>query len=73
MAAWYVEVSLGISLLSAAVIAVSNTIAPALTAALLKKFKFNQSLISQRDIVLMILTALLGMLVSSSWVQAHSI
>lgn len=64
-AAWYVEASLGISLLSAAIIAIGNTIAPAFTAALLKKFKFNQSLISQRDIVLMILIAPLGMLVSS--------
>lgn len=65
IAATFVESSLGLPVTTSLGIACGNTLAPLLTAYLLKKFHFNHNLIKQRDIVLMILTALLGMLISS--------
>ena len=60
-----VELSLTLPLGTSLGIACSNTLAPLLTATLLKRFNFNHDLMKQRDIVLMILLALLGMLISS--------
>jgi len=66
LAATLVEVSLGLPVTTSLVIACGNTLAPLLTAYLLKKFHFNHRLIRQRDIILMISIALLGMLISST-------
>lgn len=60
------ELSVGLPLLPSLAIAVTNTLSPFCTAYLLNKFRFNHSLISQRDIALMIGAALLGMLISAS-------
>jgi len=65
IAATFAESSLGLPVTTSLGIACGNTLAPALTAYLLKKFHFNHNLIKQRDIVLMILIALLGMTISS--------
>lgn len=65
IAATFVELSLGLPAPTSVGIAVGNTLAPLLSAYLLKKLHFNHDLIKQRDIVLLILIALLGMLVSS--------
>lgn len=65
IAAMSVELSLGIPAFSSFNIAISNTLAPLCTVFLLKKFHFNHQLIKQRDIFILILAAMLGMLVSS--------
>lgn len=65
VAALSVELSLGIPFFSSLNIATSNTLAPLCTVYLLKKFHFNYQLIRQRDIFILILAAMLGMLVSS--------
>lgn len=62
-----VELSAGLPLLTSMTIALTNTLAPFLTAYLLKKSNFNYRLIKQRDIVLMIVVALFGMLISSTF------
>jgi diguanylate cyclase (GGDEF)-like protein/PAS domain S-box-containing protein len=66
IAATVVEYSLGLPISTSLGISCGNTLAPFLTAYLLKKFKFDHSLTGRRDIVLMIVIAFLGMLVSSS-------
>lgn len=66
VAATLVNLSVGVPLITALVIACSNTLAPFLTAYLLKKSSFNDSLIKQKDIGLMMGAALLGMLTSAS-------
>jgi len=65
VAATFVEMYLGLPMAVSLGMACGNTLAPLLTAHLLKKAHFNHSLAKQRDILLMILFALLGMLVSS--------
>ena len=60
------ELSVGVPFFGSSAIAITNTLAPYFTASLLNKFKFNHTLISQRDIALMIGAALLGMLISAS-------
>lgn len=66
IAATLVNVTMGVSLPTSLAIACTNTLAPFLTAYLLKKSQFNDSLISQKDIGLMIGAAMLGMLVSAT-------
>lgn len=66
IAAAIVEHSLGVSVAASLLIACSNTLAPFVTAFLLKKFHFNHSLIKQRDIALIIMAAMLGMMISAS-------
>ncbi len=66
VAATFVELSLGLPTSTSLGMACGNTLAPLLTAHLLKKSNFNQDLTRQRDIFLMISSALLGMLVSST-------
>ncbi len=65
IAATLVELSLGLPLVTSLGMASGNTVAPLLTAYLLNKTDFNHDLAKQRDILLMIVFALLGMLVSS--------
>jgi len=65
LAATFVELYLGLPIAVSLGMASGNTLAPLLTAHLLKKAHFNHSLAKQRDILLMISFALLGMLVSS--------
>lgn len=60
------ELSVGVPFSTSLAIAVTNTLSPFCTAYLLKRFNFNHTLISQRDIALMIGVALIGMLVSAS-------
>jgi diguanylate cyclase (GGDEF)-like protein/PAS domain S-box-containing protein len=66
IAATFVEHALGLPVITSIGIACGNTLAPLVTAYLLKKFQFDHHLIRQRDIVLMIVIAFLGMLISSS-------
>jgi diguanylate cyclase (GGDEF)-like protein/PAS domain S-box-containing protein len=66
IAATLVNVTSGVSSTTSLVIACTNTLAPFLTAYLLKKSQFNYSLISQKDIGLMMAAAMLGMLVSAT-------
>ena len=66
VAATCVELYLGLPVATALGMACGNTLAPLLTAHLLKKARFNHNLAKQRDILLMISFALLGMLVSST-------
>lgn len=66
IAATLVNVSMGVPLITSLAIACTNTLAPFLTAYLLKKSQFNDCLIRQKDIGLMIGAALLGMLVSAT-------
>jgi len=61
-----VELSAGLTLLTSMAIACTNTLAPFATAYLLQKFNFNDRLIKQRDIFLMIILALAGMLISAT-------
>lgn len=61
-----VNISMGVPPLAALSIAISNTSAPFLTAYLLQKSQFNFSLVSQKDIGLMIGAALLSMLISAT-------
>lgn len=65
VAATFVELSLNLPIATSLGMASGNTLAPLLTAYLLKKAHFDHSLARQRDILLMISFALLGMLVSS--------
>ncbi len=65
-AAILVELSAGLSLATSAAIACTNTLAPFVAAYLLRKSRFNHRLIKQRDIVLMIVVALLGMSISAT-------
>lgn len=65
LAAAFTEYSMGISVLASLAIATTNTLAPYISAYLLRKAQFNEKLIRQKDIGLMIGAALLGMLVSS--------
>jgi diguanylate cyclase (GGDEF)-like protein/PAS domain S-box-containing protein len=65
VAATLVELSLNLPMTTSVGMASGNTLAPLLTAYLLKKAHFDHSLAKQRDILLMISFALLGMLVSS--------
>ncbi|MDP3679010.1 MAG: MASE1 domain-containing protein, partial [Methylotenera sp.] len=65
-AAFLTELSLGLPFFTSVAIACTNTLAPFVAAYLLKKFNFNHSVIKQKDIVLLILVALLGMLVSAT-------
>lgn len=64
-AAVYVEYMLGMSMFTSLSIACGNTLAPICTAFLLKKFQFSHQLIKQRDIFLLVLAGMLGMLISS--------
>lgn len=66
LSATTVELSAGLPLLTSLTIALTNTLAPLVTATLLKKFHFNYRLIKRRDILQMIAFALIGMLVSST-------
>lgn len=66
VAATTVELSVGLPLLTSLSIALTNTLAPFLTAALLNKFNFDYRLIKRRDILQMIAFALVGMLISSA-------
>ncbi len=66
VAATIAELLAGLPFIVSIAIAVTNTLAPLFTAYLLNKYKFNYTLISQRDVALMIGTALLGMLISAS-------
>lgn len=65
VAAALVELSLQLPLATSLGMASGNTLAPLLTAFLLKKSGFDHQLSTQRDILLMISFALLGMLISS--------
>lgn len=64
-AAALTEYTMGISVWASLAIATTNTIAPFITAFLLKKAQFNEKLIRQKDIGLMLGAALIGMLISS--------
>lgn len=66
VAATFVELSLNLPISTSLGMAGGNTLAPLLTAHLLKRAHFDHSLAKQRDILLMISFALLGMLVSST-------
>jgi len=66
VAATFVELSLNLPISTSLGMAGGNTLAPLLTAYLLKRAHFDHSLAKQRDILLMISFALLGMLVSST-------
>ncbi|MES2499861.1 MAG: EAL domain-containing protein [Pseudomonadota bacterium] len=66
LSATLVELSIGISLITSLSIAFGNTLAPLITAFLLKKFNFNHSLVQQRDIALIIIASMLGMLISAT-------
>ncbi|MGQ0441911.1 MAG: diguanylate cyclase domain-containing protein, partial [Methylophilaceae bacterium] len=66
IAAFLVELSLELPMLTSAGIATTNTLAPFIAAYLLKKFQFNHRLVSHRDISLMIGAALLAMLISAT-------
>lgn len=66
LAATLVELSVNLTFLASLLIATSNTLAPLLTAYFLKRFHFNSSLIRVKDIWLMFITALLGMIISAS-------
>lgn len=66
IAAAAVELSLGLPVTTSLSMACGNTLAPLLTAHLLRKAHFDGALARQRDILLMILFALAGMLVSST-------
>jgi|GEM_PF-431555 len=66
IAAALVESSIGLPYATAAAIACTNTLAPFVTAHLLKAMQFNHSLVKQRDVGVMILIALLGMLISAT-------
>lgn len=61
-----VELSLDLPLSTSLGMACGNTLAPFITARLLNKANFNHDLAKQRDILLMISFALLGMLISST-------
>lgn len=65
VAATFVELSLDLPLSTSLGMACGNTLAPMITAYLLKRTHFNHDLAKQRDILLMIVFALVGMLVSS--------
>ena len=65
LAATFVELSLNLPVSTSLGMATGNTLAPLLTAHLLKKARFDHSLAKQHDILLMISLSLLGMLVSS--------
>ncbi len=65
LAVTLVELSLDLPLSTSLGMACGNTLAPFITARLLEQAKFNHDLAKQRDILLMISFALLGMLVSS--------
>jgi diguanylate cyclase (GGDEF)-like protein/PAS domain S-box-containing protein len=65
LAATFVELSLNLPVSTSLGMATGNTLAPLLTAHLLKKSRFDHSLAKQHDILLMISLSLLGMLVSS--------
>ena len=64
IAATFVEYSLGLPISTSLGIACGNTFAPFLVAYLLKKLQFDHHLIRQRDILLMVAMAFLGMLIS---------
>lgn len=64
-AAVFVELSVGLSFYTSIGIACGNTLAPFICAYLLQKFQFNHALIKQRDIGLMLGSAVIGMLASA--------
>lgn len=66
IAAFIAELSLGLPYATCLAIAFTNTLAPFVAAYLLEKFNFNHRLVRQKDIVLMIIVALLGMLISAT-------
>lgn len=66
VAAFFAELSIGMPYLTCAAIAFTNTLAPFFAAYLFKKSNFNHSIIKQKDIALLILIALIGMLVSAT-------
>lgn len=66
IAAALVNVSAGLSLITAFFIACGNTLAPCVTSSLLKRSQFNYSLVKQQDIGLMVAAAMLGMLLSAT-------
>lgn len=66
IAATLLEFSIGLPLSTSSAIASTNTLAPLVAACLLKKYQFNQTLVKQRDIGLMICVALLSMLISAT-------
>ena len=66
LASLLVNVSSGLPLTAALLIGIGNTSAPYFSALILKRFNFNLSLMHVRDIWLMIVAALIGMLVSAT-------
>lgn len=66
IAALAAEASVGVPLIMASCIALSNTLAPLVTAYFLNRYQFNHSLVKQRDIGIIILAAALGMLISAT-------
>lgn len=66
LTALVVELHAGLPLLTSVLIAVTNSLAPLFTASLLKRFHFNYRLINRRDILQMIVFAIIGMLISST-------
>lgn len=61
-----VNISAGVPLSASLLIAIGNTSAPYFSAFILKRFDFNNSLIRVKDIWLMIVAALIGMLISAT-------
>ncbi len=61
-----VNVSSGVSFSASLLIGIGNTLAPFSSASILKRFDFNHRLIRVKDIWLMIVAALIGMLVSAT-------
>lgn len=66
LASVLVNVSSGVPLSASILIGVGNTLAPYFSACILKRFDFNHRLIHVKDIWLMILATLIGMLVSAT-------
>ena len=66
IAATAAEIAAGVPFIYALGIACSNTLAPFVTAYLLNKYRFNHTLIKQRDIGLIIIAAAFGMLISAT-------
>ncbi len=65
MASFLIELTV-VPVFSSFLIAVADTLGPLLAATLLSKFRFNHHLYKQKDILLMILVALLSMLVCAT-------
>ncbi len=66
LGAFLVNASVGGGIALALCIAIGNTLAPVLSTKLLTYFKFNQKLVHMRDVIIMIVAACFGMLISAS-------